>query len=211
MKKKLVMTVLCTCLFSLAGCGSNVTEATSTAVETAEGAVTLSNEGEETTDAGDVEAVEGEDTTTEGAVETTTDGGYIFIYNGSEIAVGMLMSDIKAMIGDENAVMEAQSCAFDGLSRQYTYGSVEFVTYEDGDKEICCAIYLNDDMVNTAEGLRLNMTKQEMEDIYGTQYKEDGGIFTYEKGGMELRCTMGQDINGNDIVVFIEYSLPNPQ
>lgn len=205
MKKKAVLAMMVATLFCTA-CGSNVTQAVSTAVDAKDGAVTVVNNETSEEDVAQVEV----EASGEGTEETTTTakvGGYFFNHNGKQIQVGMTMEEITNAIGEANSVFEAASCAFDGMARQYNYGSIEIVTYEDAGVEKCCSIYLNDDMAQTEEGVYIGMSKEDMENTYGTGYVEDGGICTYVNGGMELRFTMAADGK----ISFIEYALPNPQ
>lgn len=212
MKKKVLAALFMISAFAFTACGSEVKEAQSTAVELTEGAIALTESAQDLTNIVDDNAdelnnlVDNEDNNKPVTQETSV-GGFAFDYNGKTLQVGMKMSDIVLLIGDANAVHEAASCAFEGMSRQYNYGSIEIITYEEGGEEICCNIYLNDDMVMTQEGLYSGMSKADMEQIYGTSYAEDGGICTYAKGGNELRVTIGSD----NSVIFIEYALPNPQ
>jgi len=68
-------------------------------------------------------------------------------------------------------------------------------------KDYVSCVYFRDDLVTTPEGIGLYMTKEDMVKTYGENYKEEYGMYVYEKDGMKLKFL----IKENEIT-SIEYS-----
>ncbi len=125
----------------------------------------------------------------EGSIQTnnTSLDDYVFEYKGVTISPDMNTKEFLDALGDPLHYYEVQSCAFQGMDKIYTYTSFEVSTYPNGTDDLVSYIYLKDDTVTTAEGVYLGMAKEDVLDIYGTDYTEDAGAYVYAKGGMELR------------------------
>lgn len=126
--------------------------------------------------------------------------GYVFEYQGVTVSIDALAAPVLESLGEPASYFEAASCAFEGLDRMYTFGSIEIDTYpaEDGDR--ISTILLKDDMVQTPEGVGLFMTKADMTAAYGENYTEENGMAVYEKDGMKLRFILE-----NEEITSIEY------
>ncbi len=127
--------------------------------------------------------------------------GYVFEYNGVSIGMDMEATSIIKELGEPNDYFEAPSCAFEGLDKTYTYDSFEIDTYELEGKDYISCIYFRDDMIETKEGIRLFMTKEDMIATYGENYKEEFGMLVYEKEGMKLKFILT-----GDEITSIEYN-----
>lgn len=150
-------------------------------------------------------SVNGEDKRNE--QEKTPSGGeedkqesYLFEINGVKLGVDMDMNDLLPKLGEAKSVFEAPSCAAQGTSYVYGYGSYQIETYPDGEKNRIAYIILKDDMVATPEGIDLSKTKADIVKVYGKASEESDGRLTYEKGGMKLNFIL----SGDDIT-SIEY------
>ncbi|MBE5939246.1 MAG: hypothetical protein E7266_02515 [Lachnospiraceae bacterium] len=141
-----------------------------------------------------------ETTTTPKADTPSKTEGYVFEVSGTEVGIDMLAAPIIEKLGEPNKYFESESCAFAGLDKTYDYGSYKIETYQIEGVDYISSVYFVDDMVSTKEGLSLFMTKADMEAKYGTDYKEDTGSYSYDKGDMTLRI-----IIENDQIVTIEY------
>lgn len=127
--------------------------------------------------------------------------GYVFEYEGVKIWMDMEASPVIDALGEADGYFEAPSCAFEGLDKQYTYGSIEIDTYELNGKDYISCVYFRDDLVTTPEGVGLFMTKEDMVQAYGEGYTEEYGMLVYEKDGMKLKFI----ITENEIT-SIEYA-----
>ena len=145
-----------------------------------------------------------ETTTTENAdiasEEVSTVKGYTFVYNGVEISVDMKMDELLAKLGEEDSYFEAPSCAFDGMQRIYTYGSMELNTYIGEDGDYLDAIILKDDLISTPEGIKVGDSPEMVVEAYGENYTDNNGSYTYEKDDMKLNF-----IVEDGAVVSIQY------
>ncbi len=131
--------------------------------------------------------------------------GYIFEADaGSEtisITTDIEAAGIVAALGEPSAYFESTSCAFDGIDKMYTYDHFRIETYPDGEKDRISYIFFLDDMAETPEGICIGMTKEEVEDAYGTDYEDKSGLLVYTKDGKHLSFLIE-----DGVVTSIEYS-----
>jgi len=127
--------------------------------------------------------------------------GYVFEYNGVKIGMDMEAAPIIAALGEANSYFEAPSCAFEGLDKNYNYGSFEVDTYELDGKDYIAGVFFCDDLIETPEGVALFETKADMTAAYGESFKEEYGMLVYEKEGMKLKFILE-----GDEITSIEYA-----
>ncbi len=132
--------------------------------------------------------------------ESDSKNGYAFVVNGVEIYTDMDMDSIADSLGEAKSVYEAESCAGEGTSYIYSYGSYEIETYPDGEQNLIGFITLKDDTVATAEGIDLSSTRDDIINAYGDDYEESAGSLTYTNGNMKINF-----IFENDDIISIEY------
>ena len=135
----------------------------------------------------------GTDTKTADTGSAKTEG-YVFETKGVKVVIDADMAPVLSALGEASSYFEEASCAFEGIDKTYSYSGFEIKTYpsEAGDK--IQGVFLTDDRVATAEGLRVGSTKADMESLYGTDYTVKGTEYAYEKGGMQLRVTLKDDV-----------------
>lgn len=128
--------------------------------------------------------------------------GYCFVVNGVTVAVDMDMDELAAELGEGKSVFTAPSCAGEGITYLYDYVSYEIETYPaaDGKNRIGYIIF-KDDLVATAEGIDLSMTREDVLRLYGGEVEESENKITYEKDGMKLNFLFE-----GDNMVSIEYA-----
>jgi len=126
--------------------------------------------------------------------------GFTFTHFGTTIAIDADFGPLLLALGEPRAYFEAESCAFPGLDKLYTYLGFEIDTYPQGDNDFVSAIVLKDDTVKTEEGLKIGSSRAEMEALYGNPRLNDNGQLIYDKDGMRL-CF----ILDGDTVISIEY------
>ena len=127
--------------------------------------------------------------------------GYIFKQGDVSVIIDADAAPIVAALGEPVSYFEAASCAFDGLDKIYTYNSFEIDTYPTEGKDYISAIILMDDSITTAEGIAIGETKARVEEVYGTDYTEQGSMLVYEKDGMKLSF-----IFTDDMITSIQYN-----
>lgn len=127
--------------------------------------------------------------------------GYVFEYNGVKIGMDMEAAPIIAALGEANSYFEAPSCAFEGLDKNYNYGSFEVDTYELDGKDYIAGVFFRDDLIETPEGVCLFETKADMIAAYGEGFKEEYGMLVYEKEGMKIKFILE-----GDEITSIEYA-----
>lgn len=188
-KSKLFLIILTA--FILTACGSNE-------VNRISGDVTNIAQGDDSSAANPNNqnpAMEGETKTLQSSYK-----GYAFTHAGATIAIDTDFAPLLAILGEPRAYFEAESCAFPGLDKIYTYNGFEIDTYPQPSGDFVSSIVLKDDTVATNEGLLIGSSRAEMEAAYGTPRQNDSGQLVYDKDGMRL-CFILDD----DTVISIEY------
>lgn len=127
--------------------------------------------------------------------------GYEFEYNGTIIAMNEKAAPILEKLGEPMDYFEAESCAFEGLDKIYTYSGFELHTYEiDGIDYVASVIFL-DDSVSTKEGVYLYCGPDDVLSTYGNSYTKNLGLYTYGLDKSKISFLIE-----DDKVVSIEYA-----
>lgn len=127
----------------------------------------------------------------EKAPDTSSDAnaeakGYVMTVQGTDVAVNAPMAPIVDALGEADKYFESESCAFQGLDKVYTYGSVVITTYPEDGKDYVYSIELKDDTVTTKEGAYIGMAKADVVSAYGTATNETEVALVYEKDACQL-------------------------
>lgn len=132
--------------------------------------------------------------------EETVASGYAFEYNGVTMYVNTDAEPVVNALGEPLNYFEAESCAFKGLDKTYTYSGFEITTYPLNGKDYISSIYLTDDSVSTPEGIYIGSTVDDMIAAYGNDYTESSGSYTYIKDNSKL-----QFIASDNEIISITY------
>lgn len=127
---------------------------------------------------------------------------YYFEYNGVEIEVDAPAKPIIEALGEPIHYFEAQSCAFEGMDRIYTYIGFDLQTFTKNDKEFVFSISFLDDTVSTREGISLSATLDDAIKVYGDGFKNSFNQYSYIDNNRSLSF-----IIENNEVISIEYAL----
>lgn len=148
----------------------------------------------------DTKVIEGSSssTTTESATDST---GFVFAYDGMDIAVDADVAPIIEKLGEPNQYFESPSCAAEGIGKLYTYSDFEIQTYPDGDVDRVLYVLLRTDNVATKEGVDLSSSKDDILAAYAeAPAEESDSVVKYEKNGTTL-----QFLFDGDSLISIEY------
>lgn len=115
-----------------------------------------------------------------------TDEQYSYSDRGVTFTTGDLAAPIIEAFGEPNDQFTAPSCAFEGDDYVYQYDNIEINAYELNGEEIIAGMFLLDETAQTPEGLHIGSTYDEMVELYGSDYEEVIGQYTYVKGNTEL-------------------------
>lgn len=126
--------------------------------------------------------------------------GYTFTFNGVAVEMDADAAPVIGKLGEPVSYFEAQSCAFEGLDKIYTYNGFEIDTYPVKDTDCISAVIFKDDSVMTAEGVGIGDTKEKLEQVYGNEGTREDGMLVYGKDGMKL-CFILKD----DEIISVEY------
>lgn len=183
MKNKFILRVLAvamalsTCLM-LAGCGDNSNNGGNQGVEIG---------GSESSGSGN---------------QNNTEGTFYFVHNNVKITPNDLVDPLITALGSDYSYYESPSCAYIGMDKCYVYSGFSIYTYPDTDAvDHVLQVVLTDDSLSTPEGLILGDTKDKVIELYGNDYKESDGSYSYTRGKTSLVI-----ITKNDRVVSIQYN-----
>ena len=125
---------------------------------------------------------------------------FSFVTNGTEITVNENMAEVLVALGECQSYFEAESCAFDGLDKTYTYAGFVITTRPDGEQDFVNSIRLTDDSATTQEGVYIGSTADQVRAVYGDAEDDQEGALNYTNGD-----TMLSFILEDDAVISIEY------
>ncbi len=142
--------------------------------------------------------------TTDNQSETDvqTDDGYVFTASGTKIAMNVPAADILTALGDPQDKYEAESCAFQGMDRTYTYPGYTLDTYENDGVETTLYVTFTDDTVSTTEGLAIGESIDKAKELYGEDGTDNGSSVIYTKADSTL--TIFYDADG--VINEIQYA-----
>ena len=137
-----------------------------------------------------------------GAGDTPSNQAYVLI-NDTKVQLGGVFDDALATaLGEPLDVQEAVSCHYDGFDTIYYYDGFTVYTYLLKENKIIYSIELESTDIKTPEGAAVGMTRAEIEEIYGTAYRElaNGIAFSLQEDGAQLNIRIKEDA-----VFLIEY------
>ena len=125
---------------------------------------------------------------------------YVFEGHGAKLVPGAAFD--PSVLPEASSVTEVPSCAIEGTDNMYNYDTFEITAYDDGTGEVIYSIYFIDPNLTTPEGLALGDDVARMEELYGTDYTQEGTACVYRG-----ESTMLSIIVQNDTVNSIEYRM----
>ena len=180
MKKRIISILLSLAvLVSLAACGGNSTENVPASGSDPSGSVPASSPS---------------------GGQTAEAGAFSFVTGGKEISVNQNMAEVLTALGECQSYFEAESCAFEGLDKTYTYAGFVITTRPDGEQDFVNSIRLTDDSAVTQEGAYIGCTADQVRAIYGEAQEEHIGGLSYAGGDTTLNFILE-----DDVVISIEY------
>lgn len=104
--------------------------------------------------------------------------------DGTSIACHMDMADVLSAFSEyEYEYSESISCAYNGLDKIYDFTDKGFTvyTYPDGDKDYVLEVVVYSEEISQQGGkVKVGMSQQDLESLYGTDYSKDGDALSYE-------------------------------
>lgn len=131
---------------------------------------------------------------------------YVFSYQGTEIPMNAPAAPIVEKLGEALSYFEAESCAFQGIDRTYTYSGIQINTYPLEETDYISSVLFTDDSVSTPEGLEIGSSREDMIAAYGEDYVEEYGQYTYTKGDSQISILLE-----DGTVTAIEYLAVLPE
>ncbi len=131
---------------------------------------------------------------------------FVFVRDDVEIPMNAEAAPILEKLGESLSYFEAESCAFQGVDRVYTYDGFQLNTYPLNDVDYVSSVVLTSDTAATGEGLEIGSAKEDMLAAYGRDYTEEYGQYTYTLGDSRLIFILE-----DDKVTAIEYQAILPK
>lgn len=125
---------------------------------------------------------------------------YSFVFGDKRVDVNEDMTLALANLGEPQTYFEAESCAFDGLDKTYTYSGFTITTRPEDGKDYIQSILLTDDSVTTAKGIYIGSARDEVIASYGETDDSLPTLLSYTSAGTTLNFILD-----GDTVVSIEY------
>lgn len=148
----------------------------------------------------------GNSTAGDGSNETSgqqnNEPGFKFTYKGTEITMHAPAEPILTALGEPVKYTESASCAFDGLDKNYYYGSFYLDTYPKDGKDYIYGWWFADDSVSTEEGIYIGASQADVEKAYGTDCYNGTNAFVVKRGGGTLTVILE-----NGTVNSIQYAI----
>lgn len=134
-----------------------------------------------------------------------THSGYVFQSGSAVIGMNEDSEPILAALGNWSDYFEAESCAFQGLDKTYSYPGFELYTYPKGDRDMVNSITLLDDSVSTPEGIKIGSAEADITAAYGDGYVLENGVYQYTKDKSILSIfTTGGVVDGIEYTAITE-------
>lgn len=100
------------------------------------------------------------------------------IVKGRRVAIDDSVSRTLSALGDGYTLEEAESCAYNGMDKSFTYelsdGIVQIATVPSGAKrDNICELFVTTPSIATAQGVTVGMTASDMEKAYGTRFESE--------------------------------------
>lgn len=127
---------------------------------------------------------------------------YAFTYNGTAIRLNSDMAPILSALGEPKKYTEETSCAFEGLDKTYTYDSFIVQTYPSGDKDYVYRFWFLDDLVQTAEGVKIGDTQAAVEAVYGTEAYNGRNAYIFKQSNYSMTVILA-----DGVVSSIQYDI----
>lgn len=109
--------------------------------------------------------------------------------NGVVLEIGQNVTDETiAELGEPLETLEAPSCHYDGNDTIYYYDDFVLYVYQDGEDTPLYIIELDTDQVATREGVRVEMTSDEVIEILGDGCTLEGTFLTFTEDGITTDC-----------------------
>lgn len=128
-------------------------------------------------------------------------GTYTFTYGSTTIAMKQDTAEVLPGLGEPKKYTEEESCAFEGLSKTYFFGSFYLETYPDGDTDRVYCVWLVDDSVTTEEGIYIGASYDDVEAAYGAEYYNGKNAFIIRTADCILTIILE-----NNAVTSIQYT-----
>ena len=135
------------------------------------------------------------DSSADSSSDAKVNEGFVFEYNNIQICVNNNMKDIYDALGKEDKYQESASCAALGMAKTYVYGNGAFQiqTTPDNDRDVITSIVLINDTVQTAEGIRIGSSKDDVIKAYGESEEGTDTTLVYSKAGAKLVIVLTND------------------
>lgn len=122
----------------------------------------------------------------------------VFLYNGTEIVMGVEAAPILEALGEPKSCTEEPSCLFEGVDKTYYYDGFYILTSPSPDGERIQKLWFADDSVQTPEGIAIGDEAAEVMEAY--EVETCGEIYFYDQGDTRLNI-----VTEKGVVTSVQY------
>ncbi|MDO5416049.1 MAG: hypothetical protein Q4F29_02515 [Lachnospiraceae bacterium] len=107
--------------------------------------------------------------------------GWAYTFQAGEVEISMEQdaSEVISELGKAENYYEAQSCKHQGKEKVFTYEGFELCTYPASGVDYIKSIWFLGEDTQTAEGIHIGSTIDEMEEAYGDDYTVEKSRYQY--------------------------------
>lgn len=129
----------------------------------------------------------------------------VFTHSGMSF---MLDSDAMPLIealGNDFEYIEIPSCVYEGNDKSFIYNDFEVYTYPLNGVDMIDEIIVLTPLYETSKGISVGDSVQELINVYGEKYTDQGGLITYHTKQSDKKSPVIYFYTENGIIVSIHY------
>lgn len=126
-------------------------------------------------------------------IDRAEESKYYLSIRGVDVRIGSKLDETIEKLGDDYTYFEADSCAFQGKDKIYTYGSIAILNYQAEEIDYIATIEIKDDLVSTNEGISIGSTREDVINAYGNEGELTETSIMYVSGNTCLKFIMKED------------------
>ena len=126
-------------------------------------------------------------------IDRAEESKYYLSIRNVDIRIGSKLDETIEKLGDDYTYFEADSCAFQGKDKIYTYGSVAILNYQVEGVDYIATIEIKDDLVSTNEGISIGSNRDDVISAYGNEGELTENSIMYVSGNTCLKFIMKEN------------------
>lgn len=126
-----------------------------------------------------------------------------FILNGKTVSLDENMDSVLSKLGNAQNVYSAPSCHGDGEDKTFEYDGFTVYSYPNGGQDKVLEVSVTAVGINTAKGIGVGSTLNDLIAAYGNNYADEGARLVYASGDKKLQFYVDGDVI-NEISYYLD-------